>query len=440
MFGASVEEEFLNDPTQARLRGNPGRAWLLLLLIVFGLVGFLLWAWMSDIEEVTRGSGRVVPTRQVQVIQVLEPGIVSGIDIAEGDIVEAGQPLMQIDDTSIAAERGELVEREAALLAEEIRLQAEVGLDRNPSFPDALQQRAGQAVLAELDVLAARFAQLDNELAVLEQKATQKRAALEELLAGRSKLIAIKDPLAEEAELTKGLVERGAVPRVELLRLQSRLAELTGDLAVSQAQEQSLVASISEAEGEIEVAKSGYVLTARQRLARLRVELAVTQETLRAVEDRVTRRLLTAPTAGTVNAINVSTLGAVVEPGAALIELVPAEDGLQIEVDILPADVAFIQIGEQVSVKITAYDYLIYGALEGEVSRIGADTITKDDGREYFKITVNTKRTDLGKGDQSLPIKPGMTATVDIQTGRRSVLSYLLQPLLRIQAEALRES
>ncbi|MEP1537436.1 MAG: HlyD family type I secretion periplasmic adaptor subunit [Paracoccaceae bacterium] len=440
MFGINVEEEFLNDPTRARLRGRPGRSWALLLLIVFGIAAFLVWARVSEIEEVTRGAGRVVPARQVQIVQVLEPGIVSSIDVAEGDIVEAGQALMQIDDTSVAAERGEFLEREAALLAEEVRLQAEVSLNRSPTFPDALMERAGQAIVAELDVLDARFEQLDNELLVLDQKASQRRAALDELRAGRTKLVEIRAPLSEESDLTAGLVERGAVPRVELLRLQSRLAELDGDLAVSIAQEASLIAAIEEAEGEIAVAKSGYILTARQRLTRLRVELAVVQEGLRAVQDRVTRRQLTAPVRGTINAINVSTLGAVVEPGAPLFEIVPAEDGLHIEVDILPADVAFIKPGERVSVKITAYDYLVYGSLDGEVTRIGATTIAKEDGREYFKITVRTERTDLGQGAQSLPIKPGMTATVDIQTGKRSVLSYLLQPLLRVRAEALRES
>ncbi len=209
---------------------------------------------------------------------------------------------------------------------------------------------------------------------------------------------------------------------------------------MSRAQEPNLVAAIDEAENQIELAKSAYVLTARQRLARLRVELAVVRETLRAAEDRVSRTQLVSPVRGTVNAVRVTSIGAVVEPGAPLVEVVPVDDSLEIEVEILPRDVAFIRPGDPVSVKISAYDYLVFGSLDGEVVRIGADTIRKPDGQEFFKLIVRTDRTDLGQAGQSLPIRPGMTASVDIQTGRRSVLSYLLQPLLRMRSEALRES
>jgi adhesin transport system membrane fusion protein len=169
------------------------------------------------------------------------------------------------------------------------------------------------------------------------------------------------------------------------------------------------------------------------------VELAVVQEALRAAEDRVTRTELRAPVRGTVNALNVSTLGQVVQPGAPLAEIVPEGDALEIEVNVLPRDVAFIRPGDAASVKISAYDYLVYGALDGEISRIGADTVRDADGREFFRLTIVTDRTDLGRGGESLPVTPGMTATVDIQTGRRTVLSYLVEPLLRVRSEALRE-
>lgn len=440
MFGLNVDEEFLNDPTRARLRGGEARSWTLLLLLLAGIAAFLGWAWHFEIEEVTRGTGRVVPSRQVQIVQSLDAGIVRRINVAEGDVVEQGEVLMLIDDTAATASRGELLEREAALLAEEVRLQAEVALDRSAEFPEALRDRAPEAVLAEIDVLASRFDQLDNELSVLRDKLAQRTAALGELRALRKKQEEVRAPLVEEVELTEELVQTGAIPQIDLLRLRARLAEIDGDLAVSRAQEPNLVAAIAEAENQIELAKTGYVLTARQRLARLRVELAIVQESLRAAEDRVTRTQLVSPIRGTVNAVRVSSIGAVIEPGAPLVEVVPVDDSLEIEVEILPRDVAFIRPGDPVSVKISAYDYLVYGALEGEVARIGADTIRKPDGQEFFKLIVRTSRADLGRDGQSLPIRPGMTASVDIQTGRRSVLSYLLQPLLRVQSEALRES
>jgi adhesin transport system membrane fusion protein len=199
------------------------------------------------------------------------------------------------------------------------------------------------------------------------------------------------------------------------------------------------VAAIGEAETQIELARAAYVTAARTRLARLGMELAVVQESLRAAEDRVLRTELRAPVRGTVNALNVTTAGQVVQPGAALAEIVPQGDALEIEVNVPPADVAFIKPGDAASVKISAYDYLVYGALEGKVARIGADTQRDAEGREFFLLTIVTDRTDLGRAGESLPVTPGMTATVDIQTGRRTVLSYLIQPMLRIRSEALRD-
>jgi membrane fusion protein, adhesin transport system len=438
MFGATGDD-FLNDLRRSGRVRTRGGGWGLILLILGGIGAFLAWAALFEIEEVTRATGRVVPSQQVQVVQSLEGGIVRRIDVRQGDIVEAGQVLMQIDDTALSSQRGELLRQEAALLAEEVRLRAEVAFDRAPEFPQALRARAPEAVLAEMDVLTSRFDQLDRELSVLESKLDQRRGDLDELLAQRAKLETVIDPMREELDLTESLVASGAVARIEVLRLRSRLAELEGSLAVGRAQEPNLIAAIGEAERQIGVARAAYVTAARTRLARLGVELAVVQESLRAAEDRVTRTELRAPVRGTVNALSVTTVGQVVQPGAALAQIVPEGDALEIEVNVPPKDVAFIRPGDAASVKISAYDYLVYGALEGEVARIGADTLRDAEGREFFQLTIVTDRTDLGREGESLPVTPGMTATVDIQTGRRTVLSYLVQPVLRMRSEALRE-
>ncbi|MEM8656016.1 MAG: HlyD family type I secretion periplasmic adaptor subunit [Pseudomonadota bacterium] len=438
MFGRDPQADFVNDAAASgRVRGGLG--WPLLVLIVLGLAAFLVWAWHHEIEEVTRGAGQVVPSQQIQVIQSLEPALVGAIAVAEGERVEAGQILMQLTDIAADAERGELLRREAALMVERVRLQAEVALDRAPSFPEALERRAGSQVIAELDVLGSRFAQLDGEIRLLSDQLNQKIAALDELMAQRQKLIKVSAPLQEEAELTERLVSTGAVPRIELLRLRSRIAELQGELEVGRAAEPNLRAAIEEAEAAIELAKTGFTLTARQRLARLNIEIEIIRESLRAADDRVTRTELRAPIKGVVNAINVSTIGQVVEPGQPVIEIVPVDDRLEVEVDVLPRDVAFIRPGDRASVKISAYNYLVYGALEGQVVRIGAFTRQADDGRDVFQVTVQTDEFALGNGGDTLPISPGMQATVDIQTGSRSVLSYLLAPVFRMQSEALRE-
>ena len=438
MFGAA-HDDFLNDPRRSGRVRTGGGGWGLILLILGGIGAFLTWAALFEIEEVTRAAGRVVPSQQVQLVQSLEGGIVRRIDVRQGDLVEAGQVLMQIDDTALASQRGELLRQEAALLAEEVRLRAEVAFDRATEFPDTLRARAPEAVLAEMDVLTSRFDQLDREIAVLEAQRDQRQGDLAELLAERAKIETVIAPLREERTLIEDLAASGAVPRIELLRLRARLAELDGDLALGRAQEPNLVAAIGEAETQIELARAAYVTTARTRLARLGMELAVVQESLRAAEDRVTRTELRAPVRGTVHALNVPTAGQVVQPGAALAEIVPEGDALEIEVNVPPADVAFIKPGDPASVKITAYDYLVYGALQGKVARIGADTQRDAEGREFFQLTIVTDRTDLGRAGESLPVTAGMTATADIQTGRRTVLSYLIQPVLRLRSEALRE-
>jgi membrane fusion protein, adhesin transport system len=438
MFGAA-NDDFLNNPRRSGRVRTGGGGWGLILLILGGIGAFLTWAALFEIEEVTRAPGRVVPSRQVQLVQSLEGGIVRRIDVRQGDLVEAGQVLMQIDDTALSSQRGELLRQEAALLAEEVRLRAEVTFDREAAFPETLRLRAPEAVLAEMDVLSSRFDQLDREIAVLEAQRDQRKGDLAELLAERVKIETVVAPLREEHALIEELAASGAVPRIELLRLRARLAELDGDLALGRAQEPNLVAAIGEAETQIELARAAYVTTARTRLARLGMELAVVEESLRAAEDRVTRTELRAPVRGTVNALNVTTAGQVVQPGAALAEIVPEGDALEIEVNVPPADVAFIKPGDAASVKITAYDYLVYGMLPGKVARIGADTQRDAEGREFFQLTVVTDRTDLGRAGESLPVTAGMTATVDIQTGRRTVLSYLLQPVLRMRSEALRE-
>ena len=437
MFGSKIETEFANAATGSKLDGSGTRR--LLAIIVLGLAAFFWWASTYRIEETASAIGRVIPSQQVQTVQSLEGGIVSAIHVAEGDVVEAGAVLMQIDDTRFASQRGELAEREAALRAAIARLSAESQRETEVGFPDDLSKSHPLTIAAEAELFASRRDQLSRELDVLETQLRQRRSELEELRAMRQRTRDIIAPLQEETDLTEDMVNRNLVPRLELLRLRSRLAELNGDITVSLASETRLDASIGEAENQIAAAESSYILSARQKLAELQMDLAVVQETLRAADDRLRRTQLRAPVKGVVNRLEVRTIGAVVQPGQALVDIVPVDDSLLIEADLGPRDIGFVSQGEQASVKISAYDYLQYGALDGEVVRIGADTLQSADGSEFFRVIVRTDRSYLGTEDNPLPIAPGMVASVDIQTGDRTVLSYLTKPLRRAQSEALRE-
>jgi len=439
MFVRQVEEQYLNNVGAAGQSALYQSRWALLLMIAVMSFGFLIWAYFFEIDEVTRGTGRVIPSSQLQVVQSLEGGIVRQIVVAEGDAVEAGQVLMQIDDTGFQSKQGELQRQETALLAEQVRLEAEAKLRAELSFDADFVREHPLASGVETEVFYSRRKQFETEMAVLDDALSQRRSELGELEALQIKRTEMIAPLSEEQALISGLVAENAVPRIELLRVNSRLAEFRGDLAVGVASRRRLESALAQAASEIAAARSNYVLSARERLARVQVELAVVQEALKAADDRVLRTQLRAPVRGTVNRLMVTTLGAVIQPGAPIAEIVPSDDGLLVEANILPSDVAFIKPGDKVAVKITAYDYLIYGALDGEVIRIGADTITDPEGREFFKVVVRTDTNVLGRDEDPLPITPGMTATLDIQTGRKTVMNYLLKPLRRAQAEALRE-
>lgn len=439
MFVRQVEEQYVNNIGAAGKSPLYQSRWALLMMISVITFGFLVWAYLFEIEEVTRGVGRVIPSSQLQIVQSLEGGIVRQIDVSEGDIVEAGVVLMQIDDTGFQSRQGELQRQETALLAEQARLDAEANLRTELNFDGAFAANHPLASSVEAEVFYSRRKQFEAEMAVLDDALVQKRSELAELEAQLIKHAAVLAPLSEEQELVARFVSENAAPRIELLRINSRLAEMEGDLAVGQASRIRLEAALAQAESEIAAARSRYVLSARERLARVQVELAVLRETLKAADDRVLRTQLRAPVRGTVNRLMVTTIGAVVQPGAPIAEIVPSDDGLLVEADIAPADVAFIKPGDIVSVKITAYDYLTHGALAGEVTRIGADTITDPEGREFFKVIVRTERNALGTIDDPLAISPGMTASLDIQTGKKTVMDYLLKPLRRAQAEAMRE-
>ncbi len=439
MFGSRADDTLGGDLAGTAGTARAIGAWPLILAVLAGIGGFAFWAATHEIEEVTRGMGRVIPSSQVQVVQSPEAGVVTSIDVAPGDVVVPGQVLMQIDDTGLAAQRGELLEREAGLMAETARVAAEASGADEIAFPEGLEARAPGAVAAERRVFASRRAQLQTEMTVLADQLAQRDSELAELRATRAKLLEVVAPLEREVTLTEDLASRGAVPEIEVLRLQARLAEARGELQVLEATEPKLAAAISAAKNQMASAEGAYRLTAEERLARLQVELAVVREGLRAAENRVTRAQLRAPVRGTVNTVAITTLGAVIQPGAPLVEIVPIEDGLLIEAEVRPQDVAFIEPGDRASVKITAYDYLVYGSLPGTVERIGADTIANAEGTEFFRVVVRTDETALERGGERFAISAGMVAQIDIQTGRKTVLSYLAKPILRAQSEALRE-
>ncbi|WP_297836853.1 HlyD family type I secretion periplasmic adaptor subunit [uncultured Roseibium sp.] len=398
----------------------------------------LAWAYFASIEEVTRGDGRVIPSRQIQVVQAPDTGIVEKIFVQEGDIVDQNQPLIEIDDTTFSAQLGEIRQRQYALMAKVARLQAEA--DQEPLlFSDSLASAVPQLIASEEDVFRDKKASLENELSVLENQASQREQEYQELLAKEQKLNAVIELMTREVEINQKLFERRVLPEIEFLRLQRQLRESEGELAITKASVQRALAAKEEARERSRSAISTFVSEARQQLAEARGELAVINESMKGAADRVRRTQLVSPVKGIINKLNITTIGAVVQPAADLVEIVPLEDTLLIEARIRPQDVAFLHPDQRAQVKITAYDYSVYGGLDGKLERISADTTEDEEGNRFFRVMIRTDKNYLGSDTNPLPIIPGMVASVDILTGKKTVLDYILKPIKKVRDEALRE-
>lgn len=405
-----------------------------ILLFAAGLV----WAYFATLEEVTRGDGRVVPSRQIQVVQAPDRGIVEKIFVQEGDIVEPGQALIEIDDTTFSSQLGEIRQRRWMLMAQIARLQAEA--DQTPlKFPEVLRRAVPGLVSQEEDVFRDKKTSLDSELGVLRNQATQREQEFQELLATQTKLEAVIEIMKREVEINRNLYERKVLPEIEFLRLQRQLKESEGELEVTKASVQRAQAAKQEASERTRNAVTTFVSEARQQLAQAHGELAIVNESIKGAADRVRRTELVSPVKGVINKLNITTIGAVVQPAADLVEIVPLEDTLLIEARIRPKDVAFLHPGQQAQVKITAYDYSIYGGLEGVLERISADTTEDEEGNRFFRVMIRTDKNYLGSDTVPLPIIPGMVASIDILTGEKTVLDYILKPIKKIRDEALRE-
>ena len=413
----SSDFAFANDVRAAAKLRTPRTSRMLLIASLALFVCFLTWAHFAVLEEVKRGNGKVVPSRQMQVVQTLEGGIVGEILIREGDIVQQGQSLMRIDDTKFAAEFGEIRERRAAMAARVARLDAEARGRSEVTFPDQLDSVVPSAVAAETSVFKMRSQKVAQDVDVLNQQVTR--------LTGTLKL------LDRELALTRKLYEQKVVPEIEMLRLDRQATEMRGQLAESQSKIANTVASFRS--------------QADEDLAKSKADLAVLDENIKSAQDRVRRTDMKSPVHGIVNKLNVTTLGAVVQPGANIMDIVPLDDTLLVEGRIRPQDIAFIRPGQDAVVKISAYDSSVYGSLKGKVERISADTIVDEKERQpdkqetFYRVMVRTEKNHLGTEAKPLPIIPGMVTTVEILTGEKSVLDYLVKPARTLRDEALRE-
>ncbi|EZP28974.1 HlyD family type I secretion periplasmic adaptor subunit [Pseudomonas sp. RIT288] len=412
-------------------------------LTIWAIIGFflflMLWANFAVIDEVTKGDGKAIPSSKIQKIQNLEGGIVSEMFVKEGQIVEAGAPLIRLDDTRFASNVGETEADRLSMLLRVERLSAEVD-DRPLNFPeDVLKAVPGQAK-SEESLYISRRQQLHDEIGGLQEQLIQRQQELREFSSKQAQYRQQLGLQRQEINMSEPLVAQGAVSPVEVLRLKRAEVETRGQLDATTLAIPRAESAIKEVQRKIDETRGKFRSEALTQLNEARTDLNKAQATGKALEDRVSRTLVTSPVRGIVNKLLVNTIGGVIQPGSDMVEIVPLDDTLLVEAKIRPQDIAFLHPGQEAIVKFTAYDYTIYGGLKAKLEQIGADTITDEDKKTtYYIIKVRTERSHLGTDEKPLLIIPGMVASVDIITGKKSVLSYLLKPIIRARAEALHE-
>jgi len=385
--------------THARL-GKPHQASFILINTIAALVVLMLiWAGVSNVDEVTHAEGRVIPSAKMQVLQNMEGGIVQKINVKQGDLVQSGQVLMNLSSTQYGAEFEGRKQQVLSLMAKEARLLAEVE-EKPLVFSPEFTEMAPQYVNIENAEFTNRKLRLRADLSVLEN---QLRNAQSEL------------------EIVKRLVDRGLEPQLEQIRTQARVDDARTKIEAMRRQAKS------EASGE---------------LAKTSLELQPMRKTLPALADKVERTFVRAPMKGVVNRVLVTTLGGVLKPGEALMEIVPSDDVLVVEAQVRPQDIGFVKLGQNANVKVSAYDYSIFGSMKGRVTQISADAISKEERGQtnyYYIARVETSTSVMNSLGNKLPIIPGMQAQVDIITGNKTVLNYLLKPIVGVKENAFRE-
>lgn len=428
------------DPSDFGLPGGDGGRGRMAHVLLFGVaaffVAFIAWAKLAPLDEVTRGDGRIIPSSQKKVVQHLEGGILAELLVEEGQIVDQGEIVMRIANRAAEAELGERRKKYLGLRASAARVAAEADGLESILFPnDVLNDSSGTAE-AERRLFDVRRVQLDQQLEILRSQVQQKQQELTELTSKAEQLRLSKGLAQQEYDLLKPLVEAGAAPRLDLLRVQQKLQDLETQVAGVELALPRTRAAVEEADRRIAEKQSAFRSTAQEELNRLRVEIARLGEEIAAGEDRSQRTEITSPVRGTVNSILINTIGGVVRPGDDLMEIIPLEDTLLVEARIRPADRAQLWPGLGAVVKVSAYDYSVFGGLDATLIDISPDTITDERGETFYRIRLRTIDSSLG---EDKPIIPGMTASVDILTGQKTVLDYILKPILRAQQNALRE-
>ena len=405
------------------------------LIIVASAVGFalfLIWATLAQVDEVTRGQGKVIPTSKAQLIQSAQPATVQELMVRSGQRVRRGQLLARLDDTQSASELGQIEAETQALSARSARLSVE-GTGSSTAC-------TGSDCADEAQLRQVRESALRSRVAALNASADQRRREVSEAQATISSLQGSLALAQRQVGMLEPLALKNIVPQTDLLNARREVNDLQGKIAAAREQQSRSLAGVREAQAQASEAGFSFRQEALNERSQINQKIAVNEESLRGARGRLGRMELRSPVDGVVNDLAVTTIGGFVAAGQKVMEVIPMGDKLLVETRVKPSDIAFIKVGDRALVKVTAYDFSTYGGLEGRVVQVSADSIYDENEKQaFFNVIVETDRSYVQSHGQKLPITPGMMTDTQIITGRKSILSYLLKPVLKARSEALRE-
>jgi adhesin transport system membrane fusion protein len=453
----TADLEMVDDVYGAMMTDAPSGHRLIIWSLAAMMVCFFIWAYFSELDQVTTGTGKVIPSSQLQIIQSLDGGILQEIYVQEGVMVTKGQSLARIDDTRFRSDFDQQEQEVFGLQTNIIRMRTELDsiiisdmssdwrqqvkiTKQHLVFPQTIIDEEPELVKRQQEEYSIRLDNLSNQLEILVRQIQQRQQEIEELASRIGTLTTSYQLVSRELELTRPLARKGIVPEVELLKLERTVNDIQGELQSVRLLRPKVKASMDEAILKRREAVFVYATDLRAQLNEMQTKLSRMNQAQKGAFDKVSKAVITSPVIGTIKKINFNTLGGVVQPGEDIMEIVPSEDKLLIETKITPKDIAFLHPGLPAIVKVTAYDFTRYGGLKGTVEHISADTSQDEEGNSFYIIKVRTQESRLLKDDGTeMPIIPGMLTSVDVITGKKSILEYILNPILRAKDTALRE-
>lgn len=407
--------------------------------IMLFLALFLIWAAFARLDEVSVATGEVAPQGKVKVVQHLEGGLVTDIYIREGELVREGTPLMQLDLGNVAASREEIAVRIDGLTLTRARLQAEAEGTAQPVFPPDAAARRPQLVATETDTFTARRRELEATLRVMAEQVRQREGELREMTVRQRNLTTNLGLSRQRLAMSTNLLKDGLTAKMDHVQLQAEAEQISGELSQIEAAIPRITATLEEARGRAAEATLKFKREARELLSQTEIDIARNSELLNKATEQQTRTEIRSPIEGVVKNMRISTIGGVVKPGEPIMDIVPSKDNLVIEAKLSPMDRGYVSIGQEATVKISTYDYARHGGLKGKVVLVAPDSTVVEGKPPYFRVVVEPEKYWLGDTPGTYVISPGMEATVDIHTGTRSVLHYLVKPVLKLKNEAFRE-